>query len=107
VIAVGTGVEAPAAPAATARLFPARPNPFNPHTTLSYQLDRPGTVRLALFDLHGRLVRELVRGDRPAGRHEVVWDGLDRHGLGCASGVYFVQLSASGVRQKTAVTLLR
>ncbi len=107
ITSVGTGVAAPAAPAALVRLDPARPNPFNPHTTLSFQIDRAGPVRLALFDLQGRLVRELVRGDRSAGRHEVPWDGLDGRGRACASGVYFAQLSASGVRERTTLTLLR
>ncbi|HSQ60103.1 MAG TPA: FlgD immunoglobulin-like domain containing protein [Acidobacteriota bacterium] len=107
VTSIGTGVEAPEAPAAAARLYPARPNPFNPHTVLSFQLDRPGDVRLALYDVRGRLVRELVNGDRSAGRHEVAWDGTDASGRGCASGVYFLQLRAEGVRRQTAVTLLR
>lgn len=107
VTSIGTGVEAPEAPEASARLYPARPNPFNPHTVLSFRLDRPGTVRLALYDVRGRLVRELVNGDRSAGRHEVAWDGTDAAGRGCASGVYFLQLRADGVRRQTAVTLLR
>jgi len=107
ITSVGTGVAVPAAPAASARLYPARPNPFNPHTTLSFQLDRSGPVRLALFDLHGRLVRVLDQGVRAAGRHDVAWDGRDGHGRACASGVYFAHLSAGGGRHRTAVTLLR
>lgn len=107
VTSIGTAVEAPEAPAASAKLYPARPNPFNPHTLLSFQLERAGEVRLALYDVRGRLVRELVNGARSVGRHEVAWDGTDAAGRGCASGVYFLQLRADGVRRQTAVTLLR
>lgn len=107
VTSIGTAVEQVAAPAASVRLYPARPNPFNPHTSLSYQIDQPGSVRLALYDVQGRLVRELVRGDRPAGTHDVAWDGTDARGLPCASGVYFALLQSGSTRRQTAVTLLR
>lgn len=73
-------MEIAAAPAAPVRLYPARPNPFKPHTTLSFRIDQAGPVRLALYDVQGRLVRELVRGDRPAGTHDVAWDGTDSRG---------------------------
>ncbi len=107
VTSIGTGVEASAAPAAPVRLYPARPNPFNPHTVLSYRIDQPGAVRLALYDVQGRLIRVLVRGDRPAGTHDVSWDGTDSRGTPCASGVYFALLQAGSARRQTSLTLLR
>jgi len=107
VTSIGTGVETSAAPAAPVRLYPARPNPFNPHTVLSYRIDQPGSVRLALYDVQGRLVRVLVRGDRPAGTHDVSWDGTDSRGTPCASGVYFALLQAGSTRRQTSLTLLR
>ena len=71
------------------RLLGARPNPFNPQTTVAFELARAGRARLGLFDLRGRLVRELVNGDLPAGPHEVRWDGRDEAGREAAcSGVY-------------------
>jgi len=107
VTSIGTAVASSSAPAAPVRLYPARPNPFNPHTVLSFRLDQAGPVRLALFDVQGRMVRELVNGPRPAGTQDVTWDGTDARGTACASGVYFALLQAGGTRRQTAVTLLR
>jgi hypothetical protein len=107
VTSIGTAVAGSSAPAAPVRLYPARPNPFNPHTVLSFRLDQAGPVRLALFDVQGRMVRELVNGPRPAGTQDVTWDGTDARGTACASGVYFALLQAGGTRRQTAVTLLR
>lgn len=107
VTSIGTGVAGAAAPSAPVRLYPARPNPFNPHTVLSFRLEQAGPVRLALFDVQGRLVRELVNGVRPAGTQEVAWDGADARGTPCASGVYFALLQAGNTRRQTALTLLR
>ena len=54
------------------------PNPFNPTTTIAFDLARAGHVRLEVFDVGGRIVRVLVDEERPAARnHRVVWDGLD------------------------------
>jgi hypothetical protein len=103
----GTGVEQSTAPAAPVRLYPARPNPFNPHTVISFRLDQAGPVRLALYDVQGRMVRELFRGNRPAGLSDVPWDGTDARGVACASGVYFALLQAGPTRQQTSITLLR
>ena len=54
------------------------PNPFNPKTTLSYDVPRASHVELTVYRLRGRLVRKLVSGSVEAGRHTVVWDGRDR-----------------------------
>ncbi|HET9952760.1 MAG TPA: FlgD immunoglobulin-like domain containing protein [Candidatus Eisenbacteria bacterium] len=107
VTSIGTAVEGWTAPAAPIRLYPARPNPFNPHTVISFRLDQAGPVRLALFDVQGRLVRELLRGQRPAGLNDVAWDGTDSRGAPCASGVYFALLQAGSTRRQTSITLLR
>jgi FlgD Ig-like domain len=107
VTSIGTAVEPSAMPVATVRLYPARPNPFNPQTLLSYRIEQSGPVRLALFDVQGRMVRELVHETRPAGRYDVAWDGTDSRGNACASGVYFVLLQSGGTRRQTALTLLR
>lgn len=107
VTSIGTAVETAAAPAASVRLYPARPNPFNPFTILSFRIDQAGPVRLALYDVQGRLVRELVRGDRPAGTHDMAWDGTDSRGIPCASGVYFALLQSGSTRRQTSLTLLR
>ncbi len=75
------------------------PNPFNPMATVKFDLPRSGKVQLAVFDLRGRLVRELVSGQMAAGSHEVMWNGRDNRGQMSATGVYFARLSsADGAR---------
>jgi hypothetical protein len=68
------------------------PNPFNPNTTIEYELRQPGHVRLSIFDIRGRRVRELVDQHQAPGLHAVVWDGRDGQGRQAASGVYHYQL---------------
>ena len=70
------------------------PNPFNPSTIISYELDSPGQVELQVFDLAGRLVRTLYSGSEGAGMHEKVWMGKDKNGRTVATGVYFYRLHA-------------
>jgi len=70
------------------------PNPFNPNTMIRFDLPRPCGVELAVFDLTGRLVRNLVSGPMEAGRQTIEWDGRDGRGRQVASGVYFSRLKA-------------
>ncbi|MBK8167775.1 MAG: T9SS type A sorting domain-containing protein [bacterium] len=91
------------APQAALRLHPAAPNPFNPRTTIRYDLASAGHVQLGLFDLRGRLVRQLADGERPAGAHAVLLDGGD-----LASGIYLLRLVGPGGLSATQrVTLVR
>lgn len=92
---------------ATTRLGVASPNPFNPSTTVRFELRRPGHVRLQLFDAQGRLVRTLTDASRPAGPGEAVWDGRDSSGRDVASGVYFVRMEAGDFRQTGKLLLVR
>lgn len=69
-----------------------QPNPFNPDTTISFELPRPGVASLAVYDLRGQLVKSLWDGALAAGHHEVEWDGRDEQGDAAASGVYMVRL---------------
>ncbi|MFH2052904.1 MAG: FlgD immunoglobulin-like domain containing protein, partial [bacterium] len=81
------------------------PNPFNPTTTVAFELPAQEAVSLHVFDLQGRLVRTLLSGEVvPQGRHEAVWDGRDASGRQAASGTYFFRLEAGGqVETKRAV----
>lgn len=83
------------------------PNPFNPSTTLSFDLPEAKTVRLSIYDIGGRLVRELVSGLYPMGRHTAVWDGKDSVGRSMASGVYFARLQAGGRIETVRLGLVR
>ncbi len=70
------------------------PNPFNPRTTIAYQLSDRAHVRLSVYDVSGRLIKALVNQPVEAGRHEVEWDGTDTNGQAAGSGVYFYRLEA-------------
>ncbi len=75
------------------------PNPFNPSTTMSFDLESAGPVRLEVFDLRGRPLRVLADAELPAGRHERIWDGRDAAGRVLPSGVYFARMeSGSAIR---------
>ncbi len=71
------------------------PNPFNPMTTVKFDLPRSGRVQLSIFDLRGRLVRDLISGQMEAGSHDVVWNGRNDQGQTAAAGVYFARLSSA------------
>lgn len=70
------------------------PNPFNPATSLHYQLAENATVTLAIYDVHGRRVRTLVEGESSLGHHDVQWSGVNEENKKVASGVYFYQFVA-------------
>jgi hypothetical protein len=92
---------------AVATLEPNAPNPFNPSTALSFTLPAPGSVRLSIHDLRGRLVRLLADGPAEAGRNVVTWDGLDAAGAGVASGTYVARLEACGRAVTRKLALVR
>jgi len=84
--------------AVTARLLPNSPNPFNPTTTITYEVGGAvaAEVRLVVYDVRGRRVVTLVDEMVAPGRHQVVWTGLDQAGMPVASGTYFSQLQWRG-----------
>jgi hypothetical protein len=83
-------------------LFGIRPNPFNPATTISYQLPASSHVRLEVFDLAGKVVVELVNGMQEAGVRQATWDAA-----GFPSGIYFCRLNAGAFRQVQKMVLLK
>jgi hypothetical protein len=93
------------------------PNPFwseatsrfagNPSTTINFALPEAAQVSLKIYDIAGQLVQTLVDGVIEAGRHQVVWDGTNQHGVKVASGVYFYQLRAREFKQVRKMSLVR
>jgi subtilisin family serine protease len=104
---VGTGLSDLASTTGRGLLEQNVPNPFLPATTIAYTVPRDGVVRLAVFDVSGRLVRRLVGAAQEAGRHEVVWDGRDAAGRRAAGGVYFYRLATGGVGETRRMVRLR
>jgi len=106
--ACGGVTAAPPAGTTFARLLPAAPNPFNPRTTLSYELAIAGPVDLRIFDAAGRLVRVLVNErSQVEGRYAVAWDGRSDGGRVVAAGVYLGRLSSGGNTDVQRLVLVR
>ncbi len=84
------------------------PNPFNPQTTIQYDLSRQATVTLSIFDLAGHLVRTLVEGEeKPAGSHAATWTGRNSYGQSMPSGTYVYRLEAEGYSESKSMSLIR
>ncbi len=89
-------------------LFQNHPNPFNPRTTILFDLPLRSTVRLAVYDLVGRMVAVLFdEVDVSAGTHSATWTGTDSHGRAMPSGTYFYKLEASGLVDTRRMVLIR
>jgi hypothetical protein len=84
-----------------------RPNPLNPKAEISFTLTQAGQVRIALYDLRGRLVRTIVDENRAAGDHTVSWDGTASGNGRVASGVYFLRIQAKQGEGMQRVTVLK
>ena len=86
-------------------LYPNFPNPFNPRTTIRYQLPQNAQIRMEIFNILGQRVITLVDSRQQAGRYQVVWNGKNQSGNRVASGVYILRLQA-GNRVKTMKMVL-
>src|SRR2546422_11699505 len=84
------------------------PSPTSRSVTLSYSLPQPARTELAVYDLDGRRVRELsVAAERPAGQHQVVWDGVARGGARRGPGSYLPRPSGDGPGYTQPTAILR
>ena len=88
-------------------LVGAVPNPFNPQTSVHFNLPATQGARLNVYDVQGRLVRSLLNEVRSAGANQVTWDGRDNAGRGAASGTYFARLESGGVTRVKTMALVR
>ncbi|MEF3694041.1 MAG: T9SS type A sorting domain-containing protein [Candidatus Cloacimonadota bacterium] len=91
-----TGLNLNPAPPATLSTGISRvyPNPFNPDTTINYELESPQYTELMIYNLRGQLVRKLWSGQQNRGSHKLLWDGRDEQGRAGASGNYILILKA-------------
>jgi len=70
------------------------PNPFNSETTIYFELPGAEHVRIIIYNILGKQIKELLNGPRTVGHHRVVWDGLNNEGIRVASGIYLYRLEA-------------
>ena len=89
------------------RLFQNFPNPFNPTTTISYNLPEDTEVHLKIYNLFGQEVRTLVNETQSAGSKSVVWNGKDTSGRIVSSGLYIYRLEAKNMVQNKKMLFLK
>nr|MEE4268423.1 T9SS type A sorting domain-containing protein [Candidatus Krumholzibacteria bacterium] len=85
----------------------AYPNPFNPQTTIAFELPHSGFVSGAVYDLRGRCVRNLWSGQAIQGRQEWIWNGRDNEGRTVPSGVYLVQVTQGSRQRSLQITMTK
>ena len=84
------------------------PNPFNPDTTIKYDLAESADVTLQIYNVLGQVVRTLVGSEaQNAGRYQIRWNGMDDRGVPVSSGVYFYQISAGKFQDVRKLMLLK
>jgi len=83
------------------------PNPFNPETTISFNLSTAGHVTLEVYNIKGEKVRTLVDAEMTASEHTVVWDGRDDNNKSVSSGVYFYKMKADKFVQTRKMILMK
>jgi len=103
-----TATDADDTPRAGYALHANVPNPFNPATSIAFDVpEGGGEVRVAVYDVTGRWVATLADGRYDAGTHVVEWDGRDGAGQPAVSGVYFCRLEAPGFDASRKMVMLK
>ena len=89
-------------------LLAAYPNPFNPETTINYNLAETAEVDIQIYKLLGKQVYHLINNERPhKGEHFINWNALDNHDKEMTSGIYFVVLKEGNQMKAMKIQLLR
>ena len=84
------------------------PNPFNPVTSIQFDLAQSGRVKLRIYDAAGRKVRTLLDAEMPAGwNRSATWNGLDDGGRKASTGVYLYRLDAAGTTMTKKMVLMK
>jgi hypothetical protein len=89
------------------QLYDNYPNPFNPTTTLKYDMAKSSHVSLVIYNMLGQKIRTLVDAAKPAGYHAVVWDGTNDAGISVASGIYLIEFKADSYAKTNKMILMK
>jgi flagellar hook assembly protein FlgD len=93
--------------AITYNLYNAYPNPFNPVTTLHYDLPENGLVNITIYDMVGRVVSNLVSSQQRAGYKSIQWNATNSAGQPISAGLYLYTIKAGEFRQTKKMVLLK
>lgn len=89
------------------QLFPNYPNPFNPITTIRYDLLKSVNVNVSIYNLLGQRIKVLENGFQQAGSYAMQWDGKDNYELSLSSGIYICRIQAGEFVQSIKLMLLK
>ncbi len=107
-VQVGVGSDDPLIPPMQTSLLPNYPNPFNPSTTIAYQIkEDQGRISLCIYNVKGQLVKTLIDGVQSAGTHQVVWNGTDVNGAPVSSGIYYYTLKSGEHTQTRKMMMVK
>jgi len=82
------------------------PNPFNPLTTIKFNLIESGKVKLIIYNIKGQKVKTLIKGTQQSGSYTIIWDGKDDSGKQVCSGIYFYKMKTDDKTIATRKCLL-
>ena len=88
-------------------LYPAYPNPFNPITTLHYDMPEDNLVNITIYDMVGRVVKTLININQTAGYHSIRWSATNYTGQPVSAGLYLYSIEAGDFRQTRKMVLLK
>jgi hypothetical protein len=88
-------------------LYPAYPNPFNPTTTLRYELPEDAIVNITIYDMVGRIIRTLVNDSQTAGYKSIQWNATNDRNEPVSTGLYLYTIQAGKFRQTEKMVLLK
>ncbi|MCD4650376.1 MAG: T9SS type A sorting domain-containing protein, partial [Candidatus Cloacimonetes bacterium] len=83
------------------------PNPFNPETTIRYQLQAPSEVVISIYNIRGQLVKNFEKQHLTVGAHSLIWNGRNQTGEQVAGGVYFCRISTDSDNLVKKMLLLK
>lgn len=88
-------------------LFQNHPNPFNPSTTIEYQLPRAGETEIKIFNINGQLIKKITNEFKEAGNYKTEWDGKNATGQTVTSGLYIYQIKFENTVLSKTMILVR
>ena len=83
------------------------PNPFNPTTTIEYNVPKQSLVKIEIYNMLGQRIRTLIDQNRPAGNYSIMWNAKDDSGANVASGMYFYRMNAGDFSALRKLVLLK
>ena len=89
------------------RLIGNYPNPFNPNTTIAFELKSETFVNISIFNIRGQRIKTLINEKKNAGSHTIYWNGKDDYGFNVTSGIYFYRMQTPGKDQVKRAILMK